>query len=220
MSARKLACMSLLACAACGGVDDLELGRTPSAASYPPVYATEVVDLKLGPGAGYGQDDLPDVVLGPPAPGATGAGGLAVLSLGVGGEIILGFGDRRVVDGPGTDFVVFENPFRIAGQATVFAELGEVSVSSDGETWVEFPCDAGATGPEGWGGCAGYGIVNTYDAEAMEPLDPAVTGGDHFDLADVGVPDARFIRIRDLSWEGEAPTAGFDLDAVGGVHLE
>jgi len=52
-------------------------------------------------------------VLGPPR-GKPGAGSLHVLSLGVGGEIVLGFGGS-IVDGDGPDFVVFENAFFIDG---------------------------------------------------------------------------------------------------------
>jgi hypothetical protein len=44
-------------------------------------------------------------------------------------------------------------------------------------------------------------------------------GGDGFDFADLGVDEVRYVRIRDLSTEGAPPSAGFDLDAVGGVHV-
>jgi hypothetical protein len=50
------------------------------------------------------------------------------------------------------------------------------------------------------------------------PLDAEVSGGDAFDLADVGLASARFVRVRDVSRAGAAPSAGFDLDAVGVVH--
>ena len=59
-----------------------------------------------------------------------------------------------------------------------------------------------------------------YDARAVVPLDPAVTGGDGFDLAEVGLERARFVRIRDASGMGAPPTTGFDLDAVGIVSAE
>ena len=38
--------------------------------------------------------------------------------------------------------------------------------------------------------------------------------------ADLGIEKARFIRIRDLAAEGNPPSAGFDLDAVGLVNFE
>ena len=43
-------------------------------------------------------------------------------------------------------------------------------------------------------------------------------GGDPFDLADVGLSEVRFIRITDLTGEGQSPIAGFDLDAVGLIN--
>ena len=49
-------------------------------------------------------------------------------------------------------------------------------------------------------------------------LDPAVTGGDAFDLAELGLAEARFVRVRDVSETGAPPTAGFDLDAIGVVN--
>ena len=69
-------------------------------------------------------------------------------------------------------------------------------------------------------GCAGWTPALEYDASAVVPLDPAVTGGDAFDLADVGLSHARFVRVTDVSNAGAEPSAGFDLDAVGVVHLE
>ena len=180
-------------------------------------YAATVVDYRPGPGAGFGQDHLPAVVLGPPAGLGRTAGSLDVLSLGMGGEIDLGFTDP-IVDGPGPDFVVFENPFYPDNDPSrVFAELGEVFVSPDGIDWWEFECDpAPSNGP--WPGCAGWRPTLMYDPATVRPLDPAQTGGDPFDLADVGLSEVRFIRIRDRTMDATAPTAGFDLDAVGVIR--
>ncbi len=180
-------------------------------------YAIEVVSFAPGPGAGFGDDLFPDVVLGPPMGLGETAGSLDVLSLGVGGAIVLAFGEP-IVDGPGPDIVVFENPFRISGSSgEVFAELGRVSVSDDGATWTAFPCVADAPA-DAWGTCAGWRPTLRYDPEVVRPLDPEMTGGDPFDLADIGVDEARFVRIDDLATDGEGPTAGFDLDAVGFVR--
>ena len=60
------------------------------------VYASSVEALELGEGAGYNEDKLPDIVLGPPRGGGMLKGSLDVLSLGSGGEIVLGFGDHGV----------------------------------------------------------------------------------------------------------------------------
>ena len=96
-------------------------------------YASEIISFEPGTNAGYGQSKLPDVVLGPPLEGPPTRGSLDVLSLGTGGEIVLGFGGYRVFNGPGPDFIVWENPFWIGGDAqNPFAELGEVAVSADG----------------------------------------------------------------------------------------
>ena len=181
-------------------------------------YATAVATFAPGPGAGFGQDFFPDVVLGPPAGLGTGAGSLDVLSLGVGGRIVLSFEDNPILEGPGVDFIVFENAFyQDNDPSRVFAELAEVSVSADGEDWRTFACDPSASGSQ-WPGCAGWRPTLLYDPAEVEPLEPALTGGDLFDLAEVGLAEARFVRIDDLSVDGEAPTAGFDLDAVGVIR--
>ena len=191
---------------ACGGDDSMS--------DLP--YAIEVVTFTPGAGAGFGEDGFPEVVLGPPMGLGETVGSLDVLSLGVGGAIVLAFAEP-IVDGAGADFVVFENPFLVSGTAEVFAELGQVSVSDDGVTWTSFPCSTDA--PRGtWETCAGWRPTLRYDPEIVRPVDPDVTGGDPFDLADIAVEQARFVRIDDLATEGEAPTAGFDLDAVGYVR--
>ena len=84
----------------------------------------------------------------------TSRGGLDVLSLGVGGEILLGFGDRAIVDGKGADLIVFENAFWPGNdKRAVFAEPGEVAVSEDGKTWQAFECDSAGDGKGSFPGC-------------------------------------------------------------------
>jgi hypothetical protein len=171
-----------------------------------------------GEGAGFGAELLPEVVLGPPRGAGKEAGSLDVLSLGVGGEIVVAFGERELLDGPGPDLVVFENPFFPSGDETrVYAEPGEVAVSEDGESFVAFACDA-----EGdlLAGCAGKTPTAVYDPILIDPIDPGLTGGDAFDLAMLGLTRAAFVRIRDRSREGAGNTAGFDLDAVGIIHAD
>lgn len=203
--------------AAEGGASGVEAPDSPPDPNLP--YATRVVSFDPGPGAGYGEDKLPNVVLGPPSGGGTDHGSLDVLSLGKGGSIVLGFERYAVTDGPGPDLIVFENAFWPNGDpSAVYAEPGEVSVSEDGETWVTFPCDPVGDGAGHFPGCAGVTPTFPYDAETTLPLDPALTGGDGFDLADVGVSFANFVRIQDISGRGAAPSAGFDLDAVGIVN--
>lgn len=201
-------------------VEDPEPART----ALP--YATGVEHFSPGPGAGWGAEHFPELVLGPPQGAlnsAAAAGRDEVLSLGAGGEIVLSF-EGLIMDGPGADFVVFENPFWIRNDPTqVWYELGEVAVSQDGESWHTFPCAAGGGEQPGqWPGCAGWSPTRVYDAEAMLPLDPAQTGGDAFDLAELGLEWARYVRVRDLLDDGNSTldNVGFDLDAVGVVHLE
>jgi hypothetical protein len=184
-------------------------------------YAREIVSFRPGEEAGFGDDELPDVVLGPPNGRGELQGSLDVLSLGKGGSIVLGFGALGIADGEGADFVVFENAFWPGGDPTaVFAEPGQVSVSEDGSEWHAFPCDSEGDGMGRFAGCAGVTPTLEYDANASVPLDPTLTGGDAFDLADVGLARARFVRITDVSNAGSAPSAGFDLDAVGIVNVE
>jgi hypothetical protein len=182
-------------------------------------YGREVISFTAGDSAGFGQAMYPDIVYGPPKGKGTGSGSLDVLSLGVGGEIVIGFGELDIVDGDGADFIVFENAFISNG--TTFEELGEVAVSDDGETWHSFECDVDGNEESEHAGCAGWSPTLRYDPQLVFPLDPELTGGNAFDLAMLGVTRARYVRIRDLETQpGSANTGGFDLDAVGLVNYE
>ncbi|WP_437875510.1 hypothetical protein [Sorangium sp. So ce513] len=176
-------------------------------------FATRVVSACLGEGQGFGQDRFPDVVLGPPRGGGCCGGSLDVLSLGDGGSIVVAFDGNAIIDGPGADFLVFENAFARGGDAaSVFAELATVEVSEDGVAWSAFPC---AADRYPYDGCAGWHPVHANPGENdVDPLDPSSAGGDPFDLADIGIPLARFVRITDLAGTPDV----FDLDAVGIVH--
>lgn len=209
MRIRLLGFGALAALGACGGGDD---GMAPGAP-----YAVAVVSFEPGDGAGFGQDRLPDVVLGPPRGGGDAMGSLDVLSLGLGGTIVLELG-VDAVDGPGPDLIVFENPFRFGGTGPVFAEPGHVAVSANGVTFAEWPCEPDADGSPG---CAGVTPVYAHAEENdLDPTDPTVAGGDAFDLADLGMERARFVRIRDSGLDRGFGTdnAGFDLDAVAVVN--
>ena len=155
-----------------------------------------------------------------------------VVSLGRGGSITLDLGGT-MADGPGAEIAVFENGLSGA-DGLVFAELGFVSVSSDGSTFTRFPT---ATRRE-----------QTVDAfESVDPtlysgfagLHPAGSGT-AFDLAEladqpevvdgsVSLSAIRYVRITDVIGDGSTtaddgnpiydpyPTtgsAGFDLDGV------
>lgn len=174
-------------------------------------FAARVVSFTPGEGAGFGAQRMPGVVLGPPQGAGERMGSTDVVSLGLRGEIVLGF-DRELVDGPGPDLAVFENAFSVDGsEARAWAEFGEVAVSEDGAAWTVFPCAHQSDGA----GCAGRARVHSSSANGVCALDPSVSGGDLFDLAAVRVRRARFVRIRDVSSLGLTPPAsGFDLDAV------
>lgn len=162
----------------------------------------------------FNHDLLPDIVLGAPQ------AGMDVASLGCGGTIVLFFDGRGIVDGPGEDLIVFENPF-----AVTFPEPGEVSVSADGQTWSTFPCD-----PTTLEGCAGVSITLATPDSGIDPTDPEQAGGDAFDLEDLGLEQVHWVRIEDVSadyWStmdmdwcdpGQGGSGGFDLDAVAVVH--
>lgn len=193
-----------------GGAD--EFAACPSGTGD---FASTVRDHEFGPGQDVGQDDFPDLVLGPPHGLGTGQGSTDdVVSLGDGGFVELGFGEAVIVDAPGVDFLVFENPFFVGGDPEEpFAELGEVSVSEDGVTWRTFPCHAESYPYEG---CAGWHpVLANPEENDLDPTDPEAAGGDPFDLADVGLSFARYVRITDVS---DGAGTSFDLDAVSVVH--
>jgi hypothetical protein len=178
-------------------------------------YADAIVELAAGGTTAFGHDQLPDIVLGPPG------GTYDVASLGCEGMIVLEFDAPGIVDGPGPDLIVFENPF------DDFPEPGEVAVSEDGVTWAVFPCD-----PISLDGCAGVSPTLALPGTDIDPTDPAVAGGDAFDLAALPEPlaQASFVRIRDRSrehWDALGGltycepgngSGGFDLDAVTAVY--
>lgn len=179
-------------------------------------FATSSPSHAFGPGQDIGQALFPAPVLGPPKGGGDCQGSLDVVSLGNGGSVVLAFDGNAIIDGPGPDFIVFENAFGVGcDTSNPFAELGTVSVSDDGVTWVDYPCTAVAAP---YGACSGWHpVYANADTNAIDPLDPAVAGGDAYDLADVGLARARFVRVVDrVDLTG---TAGvYDLDAVGIVH--
>lgn len=171
-------------------------------------------------GADFGHDALPDIVLGPPHGGGPTQGSTHVASLGCGGRITVFFDGPGIEDRPGPDFLVFENPF-VQGDET-FSEPAVVLVSEDGVQWSAFDC----TTDEGWPpvGCAGIEPVLATADDPSAATDPEQAGGDAFDLAEVGLARARYVRLIDRTveyhgselWCGSA--GGFDLDAIAVVE--
>lgn len=189
----------------------------------PERFITQVISFMPGDCAGFGIDSLPDIVFGPPHGAGDRMGSLDVVSLGSKGSITVGFAPRAIVDGPGADFIVFENAFYIGGDPSKpFAEPGEVSVSEDGVTYKTFPCM-----PPPYGACSGWKPVYSNPDNGVSPFDPATAGGEAYDLADVGLTRARYVRIRDIGSQTcpadpqmRTTTMGYDLDAIAIVHAD
>lgn len=180
-------------------------------------WADSVVAFTPGTGAGFGSNYFPNNVLGAPDPDPTLSETNAsskpqeILSLGHGGEIILKFTDNYIYDGPGVDFTVFENVFLNFSTQAPFIEAAHVAVSKDGNVWHTFKGDT-----SDFSGFAG--VTPTKDNH--NPTDPAVSGGDSFDLKDVNLDWIRYVKltdIGDLKKEG-AFNGDFDLDAVVAVN--
>jgi hypothetical protein len=172
-------------------------------------FIKSVVSYMPGNDAGFGQESMPDILLGPPLGGGENSGSLDVVSLGEGGEIVLGF-EIPIIDGEGADFIVFENPF------VGWLETGIVSVSDDGEIWHSWTCEAENV-EDNYPGCAGVTPTLSHPANCLDATDPMVSGGDDFDLADIGLSIVQFVRIQD---SGFNPDNGFDLDAISIIHYD
>lgn len=194
------------------GCDDGALLQ-PAAKPADP-FADRVVLFAPGPGAGFGAGKLPQVVLGPPQGAGAAAGSLDVVSLGQAGTIVLALDDQPLIDGPGPDLLVFENPF--GG----YVETGRVAVSADGKSWHEWPCAADQA-PD-YPGCAGVEPVYSAPGSQIAATDWPAAGGDAFDLAalpGVGPGPFRFVRVIDSGANPYVGSAGgFDLDAVAVLH--
>lgn len=214
-------------------------------------YADAVVSWVVGANGGYpGVGFLPAVVTGPPSGAGLFQGGLDVFSLGFGGEIVMRFEDNAIVDRDGPDFIVFENAFLAFDASTLtierpFADPAIVSVSQDGVTWYAFPCQL-VTNPSAgiyYPGCAGVFPVLSNESDPstphasiptqieigeliglplIPPPEPGGAGGDRFDLADVGIAWARYVRVQDANFVTGDPygpnNAGADVDAVTAIH--
>jgi hypothetical protein len=186
----------------------------------------QINDTALGK-ASFG---APEEGLGPPD--------RKVVSLGDAGTATLFF-DPPIADGEGFDFAVFENGFP-AGE-NYFLELAFVEVSSDGVYFHRFPAVSLTDtlvqiGPfdlleaEKLNQLAGkyeVGYGTPFDLEEL-PDDPGVDKRyiSHVRLVDVvgsldsalASRDSQGRKIND-PWPTAFESSGFDLDAVGAIHL-
>lgn len=178
------------------------------------------------------------------------AGSFDVYSLGFDRPFVtLGLSSERVlVDGPGDDFVVFENPFKVS-PTYFFMDPLIVSVSHDGLSFVDFPHrylfevpTRYSADPQFWQGFAGLVPVTFNQAdEGIHLLDAfgAAAGGDRFDLASLPAENlvaqqvwqqgVRFVR---LTWAhtvtnpqtgspypADSASNGSDIDGVVGRYV-
>lgn len=215
----------------------------PAAVDCFPDRVVEFRSALADPTTGFGFPNLPGIVLGPPGDSLPTTGSLSVVSLGRGGEITVEFTDNRIVDGPGPDLIVFENGFFTGGVPAspdddyrVVSDLARVQVSANGVDFFEFPYSPDALALAGGDSLPKSlilqliglsGITPTFtgnwtlpdDLRVWDPAGPggvSGAGGDAFDLADVGLAEARFVRLVDSGAPtGFAGTAeGYDFDAV------
>jgi hypothetical protein len=177
-----------------------------------------------GQNAGQSSEYFPNNIFGLPFSAATdiipASTPSDLCSIGFGGEIIVGFKGKVLIDGNGPDFTIFENVMKNDLTSRYFVEPAIVSVSYDGINYIEFPFDTLTLE-----GCAG--TKPTYGAQ--NPFDPSISGGNSFDLATIGIAKIKYIKIKDFSQYIYAhpehpfydPTlSGFDLDALVGINLE
>ena len=176
-----------------------------------------------GQNTGQSSEYFPMNIFGPPSQNASSSipesNPSQILSIGLGGEIIVGFKNSYIIDGDGVDFIIFENAFVNPINNKIFIEPAIISVSEDGINYIQFPFDTLTLE-----GCAGTKPTNGK----KNPFDYNVSGGNGFDLAVLGLKRARYIKISDISHiilENEKhpfydPTiSGFDLDAVAGIYV-
>lgn len=167
---------------------------------------------------GFGFSSFPEIVYGPPVDT------YSVVSFGIGGSLDIEFGDYMIVDGPGPDFTIFENPFYTGVDINSggWLECAEVEVSENGDDWFSFSCDPHNLA-DGYPGCAGRTPVN-YGLQETSYLNTNLSGGDTFDLSDLHEPSlkkVRYLRLTDLELCAPEPqnnfagsSAGFDFNAL------
>ena len=141
-----------------------------------------------------------------------------IVSLGRAGRITMIF-SPPIQNGAGWDFAVFENSF-----SDTFLELAYVEASANGIDFFRFDNDSLTPNPVG-----GFGSVDTTNVQGLAGKYRQAFGTP-FDLDDVALASATYIRIIDIVGNGTNvdtsgdviydpfPTAnstGFDLEAIG-----
>ena len=137
--------------------------------------------------------------------GGNATGSADVYSMDHDSTLTLSWPGQRALNGTGNDFAVFENPFVIGSGPSCFMDQIIVELSEDGENWVAFPHDYVADDqtvysnlPSDWIGFAGLTpVLLNEDTNPVNPFDPAVAGGDAFDLDDLPADNGLASSIRE-----------------------
>ncbi len=184
------------------------------------VYVDKVINYKFGSNIECGRDSnyFPNNIFGSPSRianiDAPESKQEDILCLGFDGEIILSLNEGYIIDGLGTDFKVFENVFLNPITKKFYIEPAVVSVSQNGIDFIEFPYNS-----DTYEGCAG--LMPTIGSK--NPFDEDSLNGDKFDLANVGLKWAKYIKIKDITNtlknnpnhpNYDFTLSGFDLDAI------
>ncbi len=174
----------------------------------------------IGQNVGQSPEYFPMNIFGAPASSATvsvpASAPEDILSLGIGGEIIVGIRSGKIYDGEGVDFIIFENAFKRDFDGVIFAEPAIVSVSQDGVNFIKFPYNE-------WTLSGLAGKTPTIGSE--DPFNYPACGGDGFDISELGLDYITHIKIKDVSkivcinethpyYQPEFMVTGFDLDAI------
>jgi hypothetical protein len=166
--------------------------------------ADTVVDAPGATGTGVGD---PMRAVNGVRGGGTSAGGMDVFSrgyqVGQNDYITLAWSNGRLLNGPGADLVVFENPFLITGGGS-FMDLMIVEVSIDGIEFRALAHEYTAADPTMyrddpalWSGFAGRTPVLLHaEMNPVDPFDAVAAGGDQLDLDTVVGSDALANAIR------------------------
>lgn len=191
--------------------------------------------------------DIADTTLGKTLQGSsTDAHGKAdgfVVSLGDGGEAIYSLANP-IMNGPGPDFAIFENGFIDPMDSNwSYMELAEVFVSNDGLNYVKFPSQCLQDSITQINGVGQYSdcrkvhnLAGKYVLNYGTPFDLE----EFIHLSQIDLLDIRYIKIRDVigslnhdecsrdkdgrkindPYPTPYPSGGFDLDALGLIHLK
>jgi len=155
------------------------------------------------------------------------------------GQITVGF-SPKIINGPGTDFAIFENGF-LSGPG-IFGELCYVEVASNGTNFARFPSDS--LTPAAVGAFGTFDPTNVYNL-AGKHVNNGASWGTPFDLDDllthplvtggqVNLNAIQYVRCVDIPGRGDfldsaghaiydpwltTGSGGVDLEAIGAINI-